>query len=45
MCSLLLVQGAPCINFLDVLSANHFDFVNGASASRLRNTVCLKFEI
>lgn len=45
MCSLLLVQDAQCINFLAVLPANRLDFVNGMSASRLRNIVCLNFEI
>lgn len=44
VCSLLLVQDAQCINFLAVLPANHLDFVNGTSASRIRNIVCLKFE-
>lgn len=39
VCSLLRVQDAQCINFLAVLPANHFDFANGTSASRLRNTV------
>lgn len=44
VCSLFLVQGAQCINFLAVLHANHFDFVNGTNVSSLINTVCLKFE-
>jgi len=44
VCSLLLVHDAQCRNFLAILPANHFDFVSGTSASRLRDTICLKFK-